>query len=314
VGIDHVLLVKIASAAVATKLFGGTNQQIKDAVSQAWLDGGTLRAYRHYPNTGSRKSWAAGDATSRGVRLAMITMAGERGYESPVTAKTWGFQDSQFRGNEITLTRELGSYVMENVLFKISYPAEFHAQTAVEAAIKLHVKVRNKIDTIKRIEIVTHESAIRIIDKTGPLNNPADRDHCMQYMVAIGLLKGELKAEDYEDDVASDPAIDRLRSKMVITENKRYSEDYLDPSKRSIASSVQVFFEDGSSTECVEIEYPLGHRVRRDEGAPQLLQKFENNVLNRFQGSKADEIINLLKDREKLIDMPVTEFMTLLSV
>ena len=276
VGLDHVLLVRIASAAVATKLLGGNREQVLAALSNAWADGGALRTYRHAPNTGSRKSWAAGDATSRGVWHAYQAMRNEMGYPSVLTAKTWGFQDSLVRGREIVLPRKLGSYVMENVLFKVSFPAEFHAQTAVEAAIHLHEEVKDKLEQIERVEIGTQESAIRIIDKKGPLHNPADRDHCLQYMTAIGLLFGELKAEHYGEAVAKDIRIDALRGKMNVVEVPAFTRDYLDPDKRSIANAVQVFFKDGTATSRVEVEYPLGHRRRRKEAEPVLLQKFRS--------------------------------------
>ena len=276
VGLDHVLLVRIASTAVTTAMLGGTRDQIINALSHAWLDGSALRTYRHAPNTGSRKSWAAGDATSRAVRLALMAMTGEMGYPSALTAKTWGFQDVSFKGQPVTLARPLGSYVMEQILFKISFPAEFHAQTAVECAVQLHPQVmggKNRLADIVRVELTTHESAIRIIDKTGPLHNPADRDHCLQYMTAIGLLFGNLTAEHYEDATAADPRIDTLRAKMVVTEDKSYSRDYLDPEKRSIANAVQVFFTDGNTTEKIAIAYPIGHRRRRKDGIPLLQQK-----------------------------------------
>ena len=276
VGLDHVLLVRIASAAVATKLLGGNREQVLAALSNAWADGGALRTYRHAPNTGSRKSWAAGDATSRGVWHAYQAMRNEMGYPSVLTAKTWGFQDSLFRGKEIVLPRKLGSYVMENVLFKVSFPAEFHAQTAVEAAIHLHDEVKDKLEEIERVEIGTQESAIRIIDKKGPLHNPADRDHCLQYMTAIGLIFGELKAEHYGEAVAKDIRIDALRGKMKVAEVPAFTRDYLDPDKRSIANAVQVFFKDGTATSRVEVEYPLGHRRRRKEAEPVLLEKFRS--------------------------------------
>ena len=277
VGLDHVVLVKVASTAIATKLLGGNLDQIKDAVSHAWVDGQSLRTYRHAPNAGSRKSWAAGDATSRAVRLAMIVLQGEMGYPGVLSAPTWGFEDVSFNKKAITLDQPLATYVMENVLFKISFPAEFHAQTAVEAAVKLHPLI-NDIDDIKSIEVTTHESAIRIISKVGELNNPADRDHCLQYMVAIGLIKGNLVAEDYEDDVASDPRIDALREKMIINEDKRYSVEYHEADKRSIANKIQIHFNDGSSTDEVEVEYPIGHKRRREEGTPVLEQKFLKNL------------------------------------
>ena len=277
VGLDHVLLVKVASTAVVTKMLGATYEQIIDAVSNAWLDGQSLRTYRHAPNTGSRKSWAAGDATSRAVRLALMVMKGEMGYPSALSAKTWGFYDVLFKGKPFEFTQAYGSYVMENILFKISFPAEFHAQTAVECALALHpnnidlIDTLEKIDGIDRIEITTHESAIRIIDKTGPLNNPADRDHCIQYMTAIGLLKGNLTAQDYEDEMANDPRVDALREKMTCIEKPEYSKDYLDPDKRSIANAIQIFYKDGSSSKQVAVEYPIGHRRRRSEGIPELI-------------------------------------------
>ena len=274
VGLDHVLLVRVATAAVATAMLGGNKNQIISALSNAWTDGGALRLYRHTPNTGPRKSWAAGDATSRGVRLALMAMQGEMGYPSALTAKQWGFYDVLFKGKPFILGRPLGSYVMENVLFKISFPAEFHAQTAVEAAFHLHNQVKDRIEQIDKVIITTHESAIRIIDKSGPLHNPADRDHCIQYMTAVGLIFGELTADHYEDTIARDPRIDALRAKMICVEDSQYSKDYLDPQKRSIANAVQVFFKDGSSTEKVVVEYPIGHRRRRAEGMPLLVKKF----------------------------------------
>jgi 2-methylcitrate dehydratase len=277
VGLDHVLLVRVATAAVATAMLGGSIEQIISAISNAWTDGGALRLYRHAPNTGPRKSWAAGDATSRGVRLALMAVRGEMGYPSALSANTWGFQDVLFEGKPVTLARPLASYVMENVLFKISFPAEFHAQTAVECAFQLHDQVKNRLDQIEKVLITTQESAIRIIDKSGPLYNPADRDHCIQYMTAVGLIFGELTADHYEDAVARDPRIDELRKKMTCVEDSQYSRDYLDPQKRSIANAVQVFFNDRSSTPKVAVEYPVGHRRRRTEGIPLLLKKFEAN-------------------------------------
>lgn len=314
VGLCHVLLVRVATTAVVTKMLGGSREQIIDALSQAWVDGSSLRTYRHAPNAGSRKSWAAGDATSRGVRLAMITMKGEMGYPSVLSAKTWGFYDVSFGGKKFEFQRPYGSYVMENVLFKISFPAEFHAQTSVEAAVTLHPQVKDRLDDIERVVITTHESAIRIISKVGELNNPADRDHCIQYMTAIGLIKGNLVAEDYEDDVAADPRIDALRDKMDIVEDERYSREYHEPDKRSIANAVQVFFKDGTSTEKVVVEYPIGHRRRREEGIPILERKFKNALLTRFPGKRANAIFDLCKDREKLEATPVNEFMDLLVI
>ncbi|MES2659147.1 MAG: bifunctional 2-methylcitrate dehydratase/aconitate hydratase [Verrucomicrobiota bacterium] len=310
VGLDHVLLVRIASTAVVTALLGGTREQIINAISHAWLDGSSLRTYRHSPNTGSRKSWAAGDATSRAVRLALIAMTGEMGYPSALSAKTWGFQDVSFQGRPVTLGRPLGSYVMEQILFKISFPAEFHAQTAVECAITLHPEVKSKLDEIERIEITTHESAIRIIDKKGPLHNPADRDHCLQYMIAIGLIHGDLTASDYEDLVAVDPRIDAMREKMRVTEDKRFSEDYLDAEKRSIANALQIFFIDGSRTERVVVEYPIGHRRRRGEGIPVLIKKAEAAFAEHYGITKSEELISLFLDSTRLEDMPVHEFVS----
>ncbi len=308
VGLDHVLLVRIASTAVATALLGGTRDQIINALSHAWLDGSALRTYRHAPNTGSRKSWAAGDATSRAVRLALIALTGEMGYPSALTAKTWGFQDVSFKSKPVTLARPLGSYVMENVLFKISFPAEFHAQTAVECAVKLHPQIRDRLADIARIELTTHESALRIIDKTGPLHNPADRDHCLQYMTAIGLLHGNLTAEHYEDSTAADPRIDTLRAKMVVAEEKSYTRDYLDADKRSIANAVQVFFHDGTCTEKITIEYPLGHRRRRQDGIPLLQQKASAAFTAHYGKTKSEQLTSLFAARVKLEAMRTDEF------
>jgi 2-methylcitrate dehydratase len=311
VGLDHVLLVRIASTAVATRLLGGTRDEIVNAVSNAWLDGGALRAYRHAPNTGSRKSWAAGDATSRGVRHALLARAGEMGYPSALSAKGWGFQDVLFKGRPIVLERALRSYVMENVLFKIAFPAEFHAQTAVEAALRLHAIVAPRIADIAKITIETQEPAIRIIDKTGPLANPADRDHCLQYMVAVPLLFGRLTAEDYEDQVARDPRIDALRAKMVVTENAQLSRDYLDPNKRAIGNALQVWFHDGTRTERVAIDYPIGHRRRRDEGIPQLVAKFERNLATLFGARQRAALAAACAEQARLEALPVEEFMGL---
>jgi 2-methylcitrate dehydratase len=298
VGLDHVLLVRIASTAVTARLLGGTREEIINALSNAFLDGGALRTYRHAPNTGSRKSWAAGDAASRGVFHALQAIRGEMGYATALTAKEWGFQDVVYRGRSIALVQPLGSYVMRNVLFKISFPAEFHAQTAVEAAIHLHSAVAHRLDQLSRIVIETQESGKRIIDKTGPLFNPADRDHCIQYMVAVPLIRGDLTAEDYEDEAASDPMIDRLRSKMEVQENPQFTRDYLDPEKRSIGNSVQVFFADGSSTEKVSVEYPIGHPRRRAEGEPLLIAKFERNLRSRIAPKNADRVLSLLQDQQ----------------
>ena len=311
VGLDHVVLVKAASTAVVTAMLGGTRDEVINAISNAWIDGQSLRTYRHAPNTGSRKSWAAGDATSRAVRLALMALKGEMGYPSALTAKTWGFYDALFRGKPFRFDRSYGSYVMENVLFKISYPAEFHAQTAVEAAIRLHPQVKDRLDDIKRIVITTHQSAIRIIDKKGPLSNPADRDHCIQYMAAIGLIKGSLTAADYEDDVAADARVDRPRSKMTCVEDKQWSRDYLNPAKRSIANALQVYFNDNSKTDKVAVEYPLGHRRRRKEGVPLLEAKFRTNLARRFAPKRQQAIISLCGDPRRLEATPVNEFVDL---
>ncbi len=309
VGLDHVVLVKAASTAVATHLFGGAKDQIINALSHAWIDGQSLRTYRHAPNAGPRKSWAAGDATSRAVRLALLAINGEPGLPSALTAKTWGFQDALFRGKALTLPRAFGSYVMENVLFKVAFPAEFHAQTAAECAVKLHPLVQTRLDQIQRVVITTQESAIRIISKTGPLHNPADRDHCIQYIVAIGLLFGDLTADHYEDKIAVDPRIDALRAKMEVVEDPRYSREYLEADKRSIANAVQVFFQDGTATEKMEIEYPLGHRRRRSEGLPLLVKKFRDNAATRFEAGKVEALVDLCVNGNRLQATSAPEFM-----
>ena len=320
VGLDHVILVKIASTAVVTKLLGGNVDDIINAVSNAFVDGQSLRTYRHSPNTGSRKSWAAGDATSRAVRLAWMTIQGEMGYPSALTAKTWCFYDVLFKGNAFKFQRPYGSYVMEQVLFKISFPAEFHAQTAVECALKLNATIGNKLQTLEQIAaidkilITTHESAIRIIDKTGPLANPADRDHCIQYMSAIGLLKGNLTAQDYEDAVACDPRIDAIRNKMVCVEKSEYTADYLNPEKRSIANAIQIFFKDGTQSDNIAVEYPIGHRRRRVEGIPELVKKFQVNLARKFDATKQAKILALCLDQKMLEAMPVNEFVDMLMV
>jgi 2-methylcitrate dehydratase len=314
VGLDHVVLVKVASTAVVARMLGATRDEIINALSQAWVDGQSLRTYRHAPNTGSRKSWAAGDATSRAVRLALITIKGEMGYPSVLSAKTWGFYDVLFKGNAFRLQRPYGSYVMEHVLFKISFPAEFHAQTAVECAMQLHPQVRDRLDQIQKIVIRTHESAIRIIDKKGALHNPADRDHCIQYMVAVPLIHGRLTAADYEDDVAADPRIDALREKMGCVEDKRFSKDYLDPDKRSIANGITIHFKDGAKTDEVVVEYPIGHRRRRAEGIPLLEAKFRTNLLRRLPPKQAAIILALCKDQQRLEDTPVNEFVDLFVI
>ncbi|MCP4401479.1 MAG: bifunctional 2-methylcitrate dehydratase/aconitate hydratase [bacterium] len=312
VGLDHVLLVRIASTAVVTHLMGGTQEQIMAAVSHAWADGGALRTYRQAPNAGSRKSWAAGDATSRAVRLADMTLRGEMGIPGVLTAENWGFYDVIFKGRQLSFQRPYGTYVMENILFKISFPAEFHAQTACEAAMQLHPGIQNRLQEIERIELTTHESALRIISKQGTLNNPADRDHCLQYMTAVALAFGDLKAEHYEDEFhRANPVIDELRNKMTVSEDTRYSREYHEPDKRSIANAVQVFFRDGSSTEKVEIEYPLGHQRRRAEGIPLLEEKFKQNLDTRFEDQRCEDIFNVCKDRKMLESMTVNQFMAL---
>lgn len=311
VGLDHVLLVRIASTAVVCKLFGLSREETVNAVSNAWIDGGALRTYRHAPNTGSRKSWAAGDATSRAVRLALIAQTGEMGYPSALSAKNWGYYDVLFGGKPFEFTRDFGSYVMENVLFKISFPAEFHAQTAVECAMALHEQVKDRLDDIERIELETQEAGYRIIDKSGPLANPADRDHCLQYMVAVPLIFGRLTAADYEDDVANDPRIDALRDKMNVVENKTYTQEYFEADKRAIGNSVQVFFKDGSSTDKVAVDYPIGHRRRRDEGIPVLKDKFERSIRGKLSQKNADALVELCNDHEAFAATSVDEFMTL---
>src|SRR3954451_15021910 len=293
VGLDHVVLVKVASTAVVTTMLGGTRDEVINAISNAWIDGQSLRTYRHAPNAGSRKSWAAGDATSRAVRLAFMALKGGMGYPPALTAKTWGVYDVLFKGQPFVFNRKYDSYVMEHVLFKISFPAEFHAQTAVECAVELHPAVKDRLSEISKVVITTHESAIRIIDKTGPLANPADRDHCIQYMTAIGLIKGNLTAADYEEDVAADPRVDALREKMVCVEHKPWTRDYLDAEMRSIANAVQVFFKDGTATENIEVEYPIGHRRRRKEGVPLLVAKYKTNLARRFPPKQQAAILSL---------------------
>ena len=312
VGLDHVILVKVASTAVISAMLGLNKEQTIDALSQAWVDGQSLRTYRHAPNAGPRKSWAAGDATSRALQLVLLTQKGQIGYPSVLTTPTWGFYDVQFKGEQFSLPRDFTSYVMENVLFKISFPAEFHAQTSVEAAVILHEEIKDRIDEIETVEITTHESAIRIISKEGTLNNPADRDHCIQYMTAIGLLKGDLVAEDYEDDVASDPRIDELRSKMVIKEDERYTKEYLEEDKRSIANAIVIHFKDGSSTEKVEVEYPIGHRRRREQGIPLLIEKFKANLGTQFSENRTKEILSMCEDQSTLENSSVIDFMNLM--
>jgi 2-methylcitrate dehydratase len=309
IGFDHVILVKIATAAVVTGLLGGTFEQVANAVSNAWIDTGPLRTYRHAPNTGSRKSWAAGDATSRGVMFAMMAMKGEMGYPKALTAEKWGLYDVLFKGQPFTFQKPFGSYVMENILFKISFPAEFHAQTAVECAFKLHPEIAGRLQDIERIEIETQEPAVRIIDKKGPLKNPADRDHCLQYMIAVGLLHGMLTADHYEEAAAKDPRIDQLRDKMVVSENTRFSHDYYDPEKRSISNAITVKFKDGSQLERVEVEYPVGHCRRREEAIPLLFDKFYDNLMTHYDLEHVAHIIDLFNDEERLENMDITTFM-----
>lgn len=310
VGIDHVLLVKLASTAVTSVMLGATREQAANAVSNAWIEA-ALRTYRHSPNTGSRKSWAAGDACARAVQLALMAVRGEMGYATALSAPSWGFQDVWFSGREITLAQPFKSYVMENILFKISFPAEFHAQTAVEAAVTLHPLVSGRLDEVNKITITTQEPAMRIIDKSGPLTNPADRDHCIQYMTAVPLLKGTLTADDYEDEAAADPRIDALRSKMVVVEDQRYTREYLEPDKRSIANAVEVTFNDGTSTGKVEVEYPIGHRRRRKEGIPLLMSKFGSNIRTRLSEQSATSILETVSQADSLYEMAIDDFLTL---
>ena len=307
VGLDHVILVRVATTAVVTAMLGGSREEIENAVSNAWIDGGALRTYRHAPNTGSRKSWAAGDATSRGVRHALLARKGEMGYPSALTAAKWGFYDVLFKGKPFSYPQAFGSYVMENVLFKISYPAEFHAQTAVECAMRLHASVKDRLGDIDRIVIETQEPGVRIIDKTGVLANPADRDHCIQYMVAIPLIFGRLTAADYEDDVAGDPRVDQLRGKMQVREYEKFTKEYYEADKRHIGNAVQVYFKDGTSTERVEVDFPVGHRKRRAEGIPLLIAKFEQSVAAHYPAPQAAQIIALFGDAAKLDALPVRD-------
>jgi len=314
VGLDHVVLVKVASTAVVARLMGLSREEIVNAVSLAWVDGQSLRTYRHAPNTGSRKSWAAGDATSRAVRLALIAKTGEMGYPSVLTAKTWGFYDVLFKGQPFKFQRPYGSYVMENVLFKISFPAEFHSQTAVEAGMALHAQLQKSgktVDDIEKVTIRTHEACIRIIDKKGPLDNPADRDHCIQYMVAVPMIFGRLTAADYEDSVANDPRIDALRDKIVCVEDPRFTADYHDPEKRSIANALTVEFKDGTSFSEVVVEYPIGHKRRRADGIPLLEAKFRINLARRFAHKQQQAILDVSLDAKKLEAMPVNEYVDL---
>jgi 2-methylcitrate dehydratase len=314
VGLDHVLLVKLASTAVVGQLLGLSRDELINAVSQAFVDGHALRTYRHAPNTGSRKSWAAGDATSRAVRLALMSKTGEMGYPSVLSAKTWGFYDVLFKGNAFKFQRPYGSYVMENVLFKISFPAEFHAQTAVEAALALHAQLNaagRRTEDIRKITIRTHEAAIRIIDKKGPLNNPADRDHCIQYMIAVPLIHGRLTAADYEDSIAQDARIDVLRARMECIEDTQFTRDYHDPEKRSIANALTIEFNDGSKFDEVVVEYPIGHKRRREDGIPLLVEKFRTNLARRFPVRQQLAILDVSLDQARLEAMPVNEYVDL---
>ncbi len=314
VGLDHVILVRLASTAVATRMLGGGKEEIINAVSHSWIDNGVLRTYRHAPNTGPRKSWAAGDACRRAVTHALNAMKGCVGYPSALSAKTWGFYDVAFKGKPFQFERGFGSYVMENVLFKISFPAEFHAQTAVECAMQLHHEVRDRIDQVERIVLETQEAGVRIIDKTGPLSNYADRDHCLQYMVAVPLIFGRLTAEDYSDAVAADPRIDALREKMEVRENPQFTKDYFDTEKRYIGNSVQVFFKDGSHTEKVSIDFPIGHRERRGEGIPVLLRKFESAISEHLPAHKARQILDLVGDTSRFESTPIHRVMDLFGL
>ncbi len=313
VGLDHVMLVRLASTAVAAQLLGCKREQTVNAVSNAWIDGCSLRTYRHAPNAGSRKSWAAGDASARGVRLALIAQSGEMGYPSALSAPIWGFQDVLYKGEAVVVNKPYESYVMENILFKISYPAEFHAQTAVEAGVILHPQVADRLADIKEIVIETQEAGKRIIDKVGKLDNPADRDHCIQYMTAVALLKGGLIAEDYEDDVAADPRIDALRDKMTVKENPTFTENYHAADKRGIGNALQVFFSDGDKTERVEIEYPVGHRNRREEGIPLLEAKFAASLKSKFTAEEVVQLVDIFSSQEKLEQLNVTDLMKRLS-
>lgn len=313
-GMDHVLLVRIASTAVAAAMMGGSFEEVRNAVSHAFVDGGALRVYRHAPNTGSRKSWAAGDASSRGVNLALKALSGEMGYPSTLSASYWGYEDVKMNGKKLKLPQEFGSYVMENVLFKISFPAEFHAQTACECAMSLHDEVKDRLNEIEKIIITTQESGHRIINKVGKLDNPADRDHCIQYMVAVPLIFGRLIADDYEDSVASDERIDALREKMEVVVDERYTKEYLEADKRSIANAVQVFFKDGSKTQKVEVEYPIGHRRRRNEGIPLLISKFNANLATRLSPKKCAQIEQICSNQKSLEELDFNEFSDLFAL
>lgn len=314
VGLDHTILVKIGVTPVVTRLLGGTREEIVNALSNAWLDGHALAAFRRKPNTGSRKSWAAGDAASRGVRLALMAVKGEMGYPAALSAKRWGFYEALFKGKPFTFQRPLGSYVMENTLFKIPYPTAFHGQSGVEAAIKLHPLVKDRLDEIEHIDVKCHNSSMTILDKTGPLYNPADRDHCMQYMMAVGMIYGTMTAEHYEDHIAADPRIDKLRAKMKLSESAQFERDYHDPAKRSNANSIHVYFKDGTKAPLSVVEYPLGHRRRRKEGIPAVMEKFEKNVARVFAAKQRGRIMAVCLDQQKLEATPVNEFMDLLAL
>jgi 2-methylcitrate dehydratase len=314
IGLDHVILVRIASTAVVTQILGGTPDEIRHAISNAFLDGGALRTYRHAPNTGSRKCWAAGDATRRAVQLALWSIGGATGCATALTAPRWGFQDVVLNGESIVVDRPFSDYVMRNILFKVSFPAEFHAQTAAEAAVRLHAGVADRLDEIQRIRIETHESAIRIIDKKGTLRNPSDRDHCLQYITAVALIHGGLTSDHYESAAAADPRIDRLRGRMEVVENPQYSIDYLDPNLRSIPNAVQVFFEDGTSTERIEVPFPAGHRRRREQAIPLLIDKFCNNASTRIPADRVEQLVQLFQDTARLDALPVDELMGMVSI
>ncbi|RDU61363.1 2-methylcitrate dehydratase [Helicobacter sp. MIT 14-3879] len=314
VGLDHVLLVRIASTAVACAMFGGSFEEVRNALSLAFVDGCSLRTYRHAPNTGSRKSWAAGDASARGVNLALKALKGEMGYPTALSAKFWGFEDVNMKGKKVVVNQKFGSYVMENILFKISFPAEFHAQTAVECALKLHDEAKHKLNDIEKIVITTQESGHRIINKVGELANPADRDHCIQYMVAIPLIYGELRAEHYEDDIAANPLIDKLRGKMVVQVDERYTREYLESDKRSIANAVQIFYKDGTKSQNIEINYPVGHKRRREEGIPLLISKFHNALATRLSPKKCEKIKEIFADSKKAYSTPFVEISDLLAL
>ncbi len=313
-GLDHTMTIKIATCAVAAKLLGCSRDEIRNAVSNAWVDGHAVAAFRRAPNTGPRKSWAAGDQSSRGVWLAMLAKKGEDGYPSAITAKRWGFQDVLFDGQPLKFQRPFGTYIMENVLFKIAYPAAFHAQSGVEAAINLYDAVHNRLDEIERVDVRCHHSTMVILDKSGPLYNFADRDHCMQYMMAVGMIFGRLEAQYYEDDFAADPRIDALRAKMTLVEDPTYSADYLDPEKRTNSNSIQVHFKNGTSTNVSEVLYPLGHPRRRADGIPLLMEKFEHNVNRIFSGEQREAILAVCLDQDRLEAMPVNEFVDLMVV